>query len=47
VILLRTPEYQKHVISVVAKHPELLELLRERNALAERYEAARRGLSRR
>ena len=42
VILLRTPEYQKHLIDIVSQHPELLELLKERNALAERYASARR-----
>ncbi|MEJ1964919.1 MAG: STN domain-containing protein [Gammaproteobacteria bacterium] len=38
----KTPEYQKNMVDLVAKHPELLELVKERNALAERYEASRK-----
>jgi hypothetical protein len=39
---LRTPEFRRNVISVVTDHPELLELLKQRSALAERYEALRK-----
>jgi hypothetical protein len=31
--------YQKNMIDIVRKHPELLQLLEERSALAERYQA--------
>jgi hypothetical protein len=32
--------YQRNMVEVVRRHPELLELVKERNALAERYRAA-------
>lgn len=41
VVLQSTPDYQKHIIEMVAKHPGLFELLRERDALARRYEELR------
>lgn len=40
----RRKDYQQNVREVVAQHPELLELLRERDALGKRYEAGRRKL---
>jgi hypothetical protein len=36
-----TPEYRKHMVDVVARHPELLDLLKKRSALAERYQVIR------
>ncbi len=32
--------YQKNMVEVVRKHPELLELIKQRNQLVERYRAA-------
>jgi hypothetical protein len=37
----KTPDYQKNMVALVEKHPELLQLVKERNALAQRYEALR------
>jgi hypothetical protein len=31
--------YQRNMVEVVRKHPELLDLVKERNALVERYKA--------
>jgi hypothetical protein len=39
---LRIPDYQKHMIEIVSQHPELQELLKERRALAARYDVVRR-----
>jgi hypothetical protein len=46
-IVIQTPTdprelraYQKNMVEVVRKHPELLELMRQRNQLVERYRAA-------
>ncbi len=33
--------YQRNMVEVVRKHPELLDLVKERAALVERYQAAR------
>ena len=41
-IEIRRPEFRDNLRNVVRQHPELLQLLRERYALAERYEAIRR-----
>jgi hypothetical protein len=41
-ILQKTPEHQRNMRKVVAKHPELLKLLKERHELARRYEALRK-----
>lgn len=41
-IMTTVPDYQKHMVEIVSKHPELLELLKERRALAARYDVARR-----
>jgi hypothetical protein len=42
VVQTKTPDYQKNMVAIVEKHPELLELVKQRNALAERYEALRK-----
>jgi hypothetical protein len=34
--------YQQNMVEVVRKHPELLDLVKQRNELVERYRAARR-----
>jgi hypothetical protein len=41
VILMKAKDYQKNMIAVVQKHPELLELLKERKALIARLEEVR------
>lgn len=40
----RRKDYQQNVRGIVAQHPELLELLRERDELGKRYEAGRRAV---
>ncbi len=40
-VLLREREYQKHLVDLVGKHPELLETLKERAELAKNYKALR------
>ena len=44
-IEMRRPEFRDNLRDVVRQNPELLRLLRERYALAERYEAVRRAKS--
>jgi hypothetical protein len=41
-ILQKTPAYQRNMIDAVRKHPELLDLVRQRAELAQRYEVERR-----
>ncbi len=41
-ILSALPAYQQNMIDMVAKHPELFKLIKERYELEQRYEAARR-----
>jgi len=41
VVLSKTADYQTNVIDVVEKHPQLVELLKERHELAQRYQALR------
>lgn len=43
VILDKTPAYQKNMVHVVEKHPELLKILKQRFELAQRYESLRKG----
>ncbi len=38
----QTPDYQKNMVELVKQHPELFELLEERDTLARRYEATRK-----
>jgi len=38
IYLLRYDDYRKHLAKVVATHPELMQLLEERNRLQQRYE---------
>ena len=40
----RRKEYQQNIRNVVKSHPELIELLRQRYELGQRYEATRRSL---
>jgi hypothetical protein len=40
----RRKDYQQNIRSVVKSHPELIELLRQRYELGQRYEATRRSL---
>ena len=40
----RRKEYQQNIRNVVQSHPELIELLRQRYELGQRYEATRRSL---
>jgi hypothetical protein len=42
VILAKTKDYQKNMIAVVQKHPDLLALVKERNALVKHLEDVRR-----
>lgn len=44
-VRLKTPEYQKNMVAVVTKNPELVELLKQHSALVERYNAIRRQKS--
>ena len=37
---MRREEYRKHTIGVVARNPELLRLLKQRQPLQQRYEMA-------
>lgn len=41
-IRLNTPGYQKNMVTLVSQHRQLLELLKERSALVERYEVVRK-----
>ena len=41
-ILQKTPAYQRNMIDAVRRHPELLDLVRQRAELAQRYEVERR-----
>lgn len=43
-ILARLPDFQKNLQQVVAKNPELLNVLRERSQLTRQYEALRRQI---
>jgi hypothetical protein len=35
-------DYQQHMVDLVSEHPELLEILKERRALAEHYQRVRK-----
>jgi hypothetical protein len=41
-ILLKTSDYQKNMLEVVKRHPQLLKLLKERSALVQRYGVVRK-----
>ena len=45
VVLCRTRDYQKHMEALVGKHPELLQVLKDRAELGVRYEALRNTFS--
>jgi hypothetical protein len=42
VVLPNLTDYQKNMVDVVRNHPKLLDLVKERNELAQRYEAVRK-----
>ena len=44
-IRMHTPGYQKKMVALVSQHPQLLELLKERSELVERYEVVRKRKS--
>jgi hypothetical protein len=44
-IRMNTPGYQKNMVALVSQHPQLLEILKERSALVERYEVVRKRKS--
>ena len=44
IVMANKPGFQKNMMDVVAKHPELLALLKQRDALVQRYEETRQAL---
>jgi hypothetical protein len=42
IALMKETDYEKNVLAVINKHPELRKLIRERETLGKRYEAVRK-----